>query len=746
MATQIKLADARTAKNKLENLAKQILNSNDIENTYGIAFGELLPLFSTKRLTEIRKKIVKRLELEFILASNRQRRKKSQIHDKPEKYEGTTWNEDYISSALISWFTKTSIPTIKINLNTYQSDGVLTIWDGESKFQILWYFIINKAPDMFRVLNDDGTFTHQVSNFINHKERFRTSSNSHVISELEEMFIEARKTHTTYIGLEWMESNGFQTLINCLLELPGNCVFQNLSEMAEGEAYHREGSVGAKQSDVQLTNSQQTEAWYDITRYDDTHKPTNRFKSALTYSIFNDETSTFFRDIYDDVHSGENYQGYEEYIYDFILTLLFRIKNGKRFEFGMPDSLQPYELSGIARPYDKGTRLVQDRMIEYKEFLTNPDVSPAEKEKFLTKLVEVFRLIEMVFGYPGPNQFDKYPAGIGLRNSRIAGMVKPTSAKEKSQGYYSIKEKQTSELRDLLAEYGIVRDRGLGKIDKFILGNHLMIYVICKSITYIIENKDVKNNQLTDIIYEIMSIVSKDWATYVFEYRITNNDDVLDYDSTDNNEVRRGVDEKLLKSGIPFGLYYTIAGGNLEKVAYVFIKFIKEIVEPKLDSIYISATSTSKEMRRFQTYLRTKVRIEPEKFFIYDTVNDEPLKLDSFDIGHPDAESQGNILFHKQFLLEERGHNRHQFQTDSKDVLSYYRCLMANHNDVFNNTKNAFASALQNPSEFEYTLNKMNESKQALQNLKYLLEYLDIQFDENASYVNGTVQKEEYIK
>jgi len=154
----------------------------------------------------------------------------------------------------------------------------------------------------------------------------------------------------------------------------------------------------------------------------------------------------------------------------------------------MLDSFKPHELSGIARPYDKGTRLVQDRMIEYKEFLTNPDVSPAEKEKFLSKLIEVFRLIEVVFGYPGPNQFDKYPAGIGLRDSRIVNMVKPTSAKEKSQGYYSIKEKQTVELRELLANYGIIRERGLGKIEKFVLGNHLMIYVICKSITYIIEN------------------------------------------------------------------------------------------------------------------------------------------------------------------------------------------------------------------------------------------------------------------
>jgi len=385
-------------------------------------------------------------------------------------------------------------------------------------------------------------------------------------------------------------------------------------------------------------------------------------------------------------------------------------------------------------------------MIEYKEFLTNPDVSPAEQEKFLTKLVEVFRLIEIVFGYPGPNQFDKYPSGIGLKDSRIASMVKPTSAKEKSQGYYSIKEKQTLELRELLANFGIVRERGLGKIEKFVLGNHLMIYVICKAITYIIENKDVKSNQLTTIIYEIMSVVSKDWAKYAFNYQISKNDSELDYSSIDDSEVKMVVDKKLLTSGIPFGLYYTIIGGNLEKVAYVFTKFLKEIVEPKLDSIYISATSTSKEMRRFETHLRTKIRIEPEKFFIYDTVNDEPLKLESFDIGHPDAESQGNILFHKQFLLEERDHNRHQFQTDSKDVQLYYRCLMANHNDVFNRTKNDFASALQNPNEFERLFNKMNEAKQALQNLKHLLNYLDIQFDENASYENGTVQKEEYIK
>jgi hypothetical protein len=607
METKLKLADAITAKQKLENLARQIVNSNDLHNTVGIPFGELLPLFSTKRLTEIRKHIVKRLELEFILASNRQRRKKSQIHDKPEKYEGTTWNEDFISSALISWFTKTSVPTIKINLNTYASDGVLTIWDGESKFQILWYFIINKAPDMFRVLNDDGTFAHHISNFVNHKERFITDTNVDIVNELEEMLIEARDTHTTYIGTEWMISNGYENLVNCLLELPANCVFQNLSEMAEGEAYHREGSVGAKQSQVQLTNSQLTEAWYDCTRYDDTHKPTNRFKSALTYSIFNDETSTFFRDVYEDVHSGENYQGYDEYVYDFILTLLFRIKNGKRFEFGMPDVIEAHVLSGIARPYDKGTRLVQDRMIEYKEFLNNPDVSIDEKNKFLDKIVDVFRLIEMVFGYPGPNQFDKYPAGIGLKDNRIVNIVKATSAKEKSQGYYSIKEKQILQLRALLAGYDIIRERGLGKIEKFILGNHLMIYIICNAITYLLKNKDVKYNQLTTIIYEVMNAVSKDWAKYAFEYQISsNNSDVLDYDAIDKNEVENITGK--LKS-IPFGLYYTVCGGNLEKVAYVFNSFLKEIVEPKLDSIYISATSTSKEMRNFRTYLRNKVRV-----------------------------------------------------------------------------------------------------------------------------------------
>ncbi len=745
METKLKIADAKTAKNEIENLAKELISSKR-EDTQSISFSKLLPLFSTKRLTEIRKKIIKKLEHEFLLASNRQRRKKSQIHDKPEKYEGTTWNEESISSALISWFTRTSIPTVKINLNTYESDGVLTIWDGESKFQILWYFIINKASDMFRVLNDDGTFTPHVSNFMKHKDRFRTATNTNMVNELEEMFEHARKTQTIYVGLDWMITNEYTNLVDYLCELPANCVFQNLPEMSEGEAYHREGSVGAKQTEVQLTNSQQSEAWYDVTRYDESHKPTNRFKSALTYSIFNDESSTFFRDVYDDVHSGENYQGYEEYIYDFILSLLFYVKNNKRVEFGFRETIDINILNGVARPYDKGTRIVQDRMIEFKEFLNNVDVSIDEKNKFLDKLVEVFRMIEIVFGYPGPNQFDKYPAGIGLRDSRIVNLVKSTTAKEKSQGYYSIKEKQTIELRELLASYGIIRERGLGKVEKFIFGNHLMIYVICKAITYIIQNKDVNTNQLTTIIYEILTVVSKDWAKYSFEYEINkNNSDMLDYDAIDTNEVEMVIGKSKNKA-IPFGLYYTICGGNLEKVAYVFNTFLKEVVEPKLDSIYIKATSTSKEMRRFETYLRNTVRVEPSSFFIYDTIHDTPLLLDSFDIGHPEAESKGNILFHKEFLLEEREHNRHKFQTDSKDVYSYYRCLMANHNDIFNRTKEEFAGALQNPNEFERLLNKMNEAKQALENLKHLLEYLGIQYDETTSYVNGNVKKEEYIK
>jgi hypothetical protein len=734
---QENLAEQSMAKQNLEKIARDFINSNESSDSKSIQFKYLLPLFSPKKILAIRRGIAKRSEYEFILASVRQRNKKSHLFDKKDKYEGSTWNEEFISSAFISWFTQTSSPVIKINVNSLNSDNVLTVWDGESKFQIMWYFINQGATDMFRVLKEDGTFMDEVQNFMQHSIRFKTQLNESVIDELLEMFITVKEQSQSYINVEWLYTNGFNNLILYLLNLKATCVFQNLPEEVEGEAYHREGKVGAKQTDVQLINSRIKEVWFEKTRFDASVRPKFRFQTALKNSVFASDKSVFFRDIYKDIFEGENYQGYDEYIWDFFLSLLFEIDTRGKVKYGMPEIYPPNFLSGIARPYDKGTLLVSEKMIQYKEYLANPTISNSQKESFDKKLIEIFRMMEQIFGYAGPTNSDKYPSGIGLLDERILDISRQTSKSEKKKNIKSIKDKQIDELRELLSNYNIVRERGLGFIEKFVFSNHLLVFSILKTISYVIENTDVKDNQLTTILYEILNIVKREWIDYAFNYDIISEPKIFDYNRDDTNNVVAATGD--LSVPKLFGLYYSVNGGNLEKVAYVFQNFLNKVVEPKLDNIYLNATSTTKEMRKFKIWLKNTKGKQPEQFYIFDTENDTPLELDRFDIGHPEAESFGNILFHREFLLEERVHNRHKFQTDSKDVKSYYRCLMANHNDILKLIQNSELS-------WSDKVAKWTEANGALENLKLLLEYIEQPYDVEASYLNDTVKKEEYIK
>lgn len=730
------LVDIQSAKRKLEKTSKDFIESN--ENVYArtIPIKELLPIFSTKKLIEIRKGIVKRSATEFLIASLRQRDKSSQILNTKEGFQGTTWNENGIASGLISWIVGTSSPTVKINVNTLESDNVVTIWDGESKFQIVWHFVINRATNMFRVLNDNGSWNEEVSNFMKHPQNFTTDKNAHLVEMLKQMFNEAKKTKKYYVSVEWMINLKFDELVKSLIELGVTCQFQNLPEMVEGETYHREGRIGARQSDVQLTNSQMKDAWYELVRYEETRQPKNRFKDALRSSIFNDKNSPFFTDIYDDVHSGENYQGYDEYIYDFILSNLFNIERNK-VSYGFSEDIEMSTLAGIARPYDKGTRIVSDKMKSFKEYILSEHISDTEKDTFKNKLVSIFKMIENAFGYQPSKNF-QYGNGFGLKDRGISYLFTKKTPAEKKKGQIAIKELQTQELREFLWDNNIDRPKNLGYIDKFIIGNHLITYMVIKSITYILQHPDVKDNQLSEILTEIVQTSKSEWIEYVTEFDTIGCDDTKNW--YDTQQIEETKDKTESDDDPSFGCLYALNGGNLEKVAWVWLKFYNDIIEPKLDSIYVKATSTTKEMRKFKSWLSKEKSIVPEQFFIFDTENTTALGLDKFDIGHPDAESYGNILFHKEFLMEERVHNRHKYQTHSKNLKSYYKCLMANHNDIVNKCKEDLQKDIN-----DMTLAKMNEANRALVNLKLLLEYLGVEYDETASYKNATAVKEEYI-
>ena len=240
-----------------------------------IPYGVYLQLFSDIKPVDKILGVKELPESVLILASVRQRGKQSLFH-KETDFSSSTWDYPSISSGIISWITQTSIPTIKLNSNTYDRYGFLSKWDGESKAQVKLKFVKNPNTKLWKVLN--GTeFTSEVQHFLSNPNRFNDGRiNQKSVESLDKMFYDFQseqevkdvKTRTDFVTYKWMLDNNYGKLIDRILNLKPVIIIQNLPDSCESEAYHREGKHGQPQTDINLVNSLIRDAWYTYTRYD----------------------------------------------------------------------------------------------------------------------------------------------------------------------------------------------------------------------------------------------------------------------------------------------------------------------------------------------------------------------------------------------------------------------------------------------------------------------------------------------
>ena len=712
-----------------------------------IPYETYLQLFSDIKPVDVILGVRELPESVLILASVRQRGKVSDFH-RGTDFGNSTWNYDSICAGFISWITHTSVPVIKLNSSTLDEHGFLSKWDGESKALLKYTFLENPKTELWKVL-DGIEFTSEVKNFNENLNRFTTDTNIDVVTNLYEMFLKFQKEQETksdekertqFIDYNWMISNNYESLIQNILELKPTIIVQNLPASTESEAYNREGKHGQAQTPINLTNSQIRDAWYNFTRFDINSNPKELFLDTIRNSCFveSEKINPFYREINADIFSNGKYLGKDSYIYDFILSNLMKIDSERcSVEFGnvTPDN-EFYR--GIARPYDEsGANPILNNVKQYHKLLEN--CTSTTKERVNKKIKETFELIEHIFGLDKNNNV---VGGSGFRNKNICNLIlevqKPTGDLES--------------IRTHIKKYGIIRKGSMGKFAK-LYTKELEKLITIRVIEYFINNpsKFTNNSQITNILQTVYHFVIEKWVNYAFNYQVRldvpREEKLPSYIPTYTSDEYKDA-QNLCKSSTPldkpvFGMLYGLIGGNLEKMFYVFDEFWTDEVTPYLVDLYGDVTNTTKEMRDFKIHLRAHLgQSFVDDFELYKTEGNETYSLSNHDIGHSDAESKGGLLRSKKWLAEESTHNRYDYTTDTKDIEQYYRCLVANHNDNKQYFKLKYFK-----SELDSDLVLLNKANRCLNNLKVLLEYLELSelFDSKLSYTNGTVEKGSYI-
>ena len=158
---------------KEEQIRNVIENFNNSSSTWGtleeLTYRDLLFHYEPISFRDVQYNVKPVMSTTIFLPSKGQRGKSSVIRtlNKNEDCGTSTWDYDSISDGFISWITQSSIPTLKINTDTYGEFKLVGIWDGESKFQLVWrWFSYFTDSKVWKILDEKGEFNEVENRYI----------------------------------------------------------------------------------------------------------------------------------------------------------------------------------------------------------------------------------------------------------------------------------------------------------------------------------------------------------------------------------------------------------------------------------------------------------------------------------------------------------------------------------------------------------------------------------------------------
>lgn len=703
-------------------------------------------------------------------ASNRDKQPEGVIGE----VEGSsTWNHDQLGESIVSWIGECHVPTAYCSVSHYK-DRLLSIWDGHSKLDFACRFL--RGEKIFKVLKSNGDYLPYVQDLLKNPVKYTGAIDEEgqvVNLDIIKMLCQAIKKYQNYnkaqpktnrsdfLTSTWLEQNGFEGIVKKLLNSRWYLDLANMNLDQELAKYGRIAMNMADQTDAQLARSAGKTAYDEFREINGKMNTKFRFE----YCCFQEEDSPFFPDIHADMYCAESkkkkgYQGYDSYVYDFLLSLCFQLSQDKdgNFSISSPYRNDREYLRALvrAKDFDGGAGLTRAQATKFYNFKTDDSIPDSVKDSARKYIKKIINATEFLMGL-----YNKNIGYTGLSNDSVTENMKSFLHKTKT----TVPSEEQYQCIEMLKSFGFdparkenkKKARAFHKRTSF----EMMKYACLSSaIIFYLQNKELNIATLNKIVKIFLDTHIEEWLEYCWNTKMNFTKQAGSKNKLPDFEIRQNdwislIDKKkgVSKDKPIYGPCLALIGYTDERTAEVYTNFVQDRIIPKLleDNNLSSASTTKLERSDFMKYWLEEYKDTDTIFNIkegagrllkgtaewpedVDTKQPYGVSIKDHDIGHLNPEKLGNNILDKLWILELIELNRKEHKYNNKDQQKWFLEMNARANEhleqetiVINQSK----AVIDDDNILASLNNQLTESEKLVQRTKYALEYFGYEWNDS---------------
>jgi len=653
----------------------------------------------------------------FIIPSPTQRLKQRLTAEDTTSFS-TTWNNQDMASALLSWMSGTIKPVVWLNVRLWDEYKVVLIYDGESKMHFVKNFIDNEK--VFEVLQKKGkgyVFTSAIEDFKSKLKTYAEYESNKIMTMLNEFKTQRHKNEHSdeYLTSDWMKKNGYDELLDRLRNHKVTVVLEDLHPGVEADVYQILGSAGASQECSQLAMSHvKASMWEDL--FHKNGKPDNELASLFDKMVINAKQlkrkvanvhPSLFKQILNEDERG--YKEWDVYLYNLFLFSFLHVDESSNKLLFTTDldykNLIPRFVRWKKSADENGNVLFFKKRADAFDKL---DLT--EKQRLISQLkTKVIPKLNKLFIHISTSDFQAlwrkgnddpvkgYYKRINAEISKLWKKVKPIQGK---------KVPVSNSVRSVL---NFVKDD---------VGVNISMLM---TLEYLVSAEDLNENNVDDAYRIVLKTFVEEYPKYIF----SRNTQGIAKDSDSLKKGRETFVEKY-----PSGTYNSLGSliaqlgvevsMGMDTTAHLMKQFFQDITVHELNEEYGDVLSTTKARRK----LFDKWDLDGYKKDDFAMINPHgDIFYESFmDIGHTKQHKDGNELTVTNFIVEERDKNQQVYKDVDKDQVLYYSLSKIK-------LEESIKEALQNGNiDFIVELDKVRKT------LDWLVDYHGIELDETIEF------------
>ena len=649
----------------------------------------------------------------FIIPSPTQRLKQRLTAENTTSFS-TTWNNQDMASALLSWMSGTIKPVVWLNVRLWDEYQVVLIYDGESKMHFVKNFIDNEK--VFEVLQKKGkgyVFTSAIEDFKSKLKTYEGYESNKIMTMLNEFKTQRHKNEHSdeYLTSDWMKKNGYDELLDRLINHKVTVVLEDLHPGVEADVYQILGSAGASQECSQLAMSHvKASMWEDLFHKDG--KPDNELASLFDKMVINAKqlkrkVANAHPSLFKQILSGDE-RGYKEwdvYLYNLFLFSFLHVDESSNKLLFTTDldykNLIPRFVRWKKSADENGNVLFFKKRADAFDKL-----DLVEKQRLISQLkTKVIPKLNKLFIYISTSDFQAF-----WRKTND----------DPVKGYYKRINTAISKLWKAVKN-SVSVSNSVRSVLNFVKDDVGVNISMLMTLEYLVSAEDLNENNVDDAYRIVLKTFVEKYPKYIFS-RQTNGI------AKDSDSLKKGRETFVEK--YPSGSYNSLGSliaqlgaevsMGMDTTAHLMKQFFQDITVHELNEEYGDVLSTTKARRK----LFDKWDLDGHKKDDFVMVNPHgDIFYESFmDIGHTKQHKDGNELTVTNFIVEERDKNQQVYKDVDKNQVLYYSLSKMKLDEL---EEEAFRN---------YDRDLVEELNKVRRTLTWLIDYHGIELDEDIEF------------